>query len=117
MDELLSFRDLINELERARWRMGEVDGQAAASKVTELAERGKKLKERGEKEKKEKAKDTNEVAKAKSEDKPEKKKSDAPPIKVSASLARRTATAATDSRNTLKSWFSFYDGYQPDFSW
>jgi uncharacterized protein (DUF885 family) len=117
MDELLSFRDLINELERARWRMTSVDGQAAASKVSELAEQVKKLKERVEKGKKEKAKDTNELAKAKSDDQSARKKSDAPPIKVSPTLARRTANAVNDLKGTLKSWYSFYDGYQPDFSW
>lgn len=116
MDELLSFRDLINDLERARWKMGEVDGQAAASKVTELAEQVKKLKERVEKGKKDKPKETNDVAKAKPDDAAEKKKSE-PPLKVSPALARRTANAVNDLKGTLKAWFTFYDGYQPDFSW
>ncbi len=119
MDELLAFRDIINELEHARGQMRAVDGQAAASKVSDLAEQVKKFKERVEKGKKDKPKDTNEIAKAKSDDseKAEKKKSEVQPLKVSPALARRTANAIGDLRNALKNWFSFYDGYQPDFSW
>ncbi|HMJ89631.1 MAG TPA: DUF885 family protein [Candidatus Acidoferrum sp.] len=116
MDELLTFRDAIHELERARWQMREVDGQAAASKVSELADQVKKLRERLEKGKK--AKDTNDVAKAKPQDSDkDSTKTDAPPLKPSPALARRTANAVGDLRSSLKSWFSFYDGYQPEFSW
>jgi uncharacterized protein (DUF885 family) len=42
---------------------------------------------------------------------------DQPPIKLSPVLAFRAASAIKDLRGTLKTWFSFYDGYQPDFSW
>src|ERR1043166_6836570 len=49
MEELLSFRSAIQELETARWRMEPLNAQAAATKVSELAERVKKLKERVEK--------------------------------------------------------------------
>jgi uncharacterized protein (DUF885 family) len=113
MDALLGFRGVIHELERDRWLMKTVDSQAAATKVTELADQVKKLRERVEKGKKEKPKETNDVAKAKSD----KKSDDAPPLKPSPSLARRTARAVDDLRGTLKAWFSFYDGYQPEFSW
>jgi uncharacterized protein (DUF885 family) len=116
MDELLSFRAAIQELEAARWRLKPVDAQAAASRVTEVAERVRKLKERVEKGKKakdEKKSETNQVATAKdTKDKPE----DAP-LKVSPAVARRTASAVNELRGTLKTWFTFYDGYQPDFSW
>jgi uncharacterized protein (DUF885 family) len=115
MDALLSFRGIIHELEQSRWTMKSVDSQAAATKVTELTEQVKKLRERVEKGKKEK-KETNDVAKAKS-DKADKKPDEAAALKVSPSLARRTARAVDDLRNTLKAWFSFYDGYQPEFSW
>src|SRR6185436_16671346 len=40
-----------------------------------------------------------------------------PPLKVSPTLARRAAAAAGEIRSTLRTWFGFYDGYQPDFSW
>lgn len=114
MDKLLSFRTPIQELEAARWRMKSLDAQAAATQVSELAERVKKLKERVEKGKKAKAEKTNETA-APSVN--EKEKPEEAPLKVSPALARRTASAASDVRNTLKNWYSFYDGYQPDFSW
>ena len=118
MEELLSFRGTIHELEAARWRMENIDAQAVASKVTEIAERAKKLKERVEKGKKakdeKKSEKTNETASASSS---KETKSDETPLKVSAVLARRSAIAIAELRNTLKAWYSFYDGYQPDFSW
>jgi hypothetical protein len=117
MEELLSFRSAIQELEAARWRMEPVDGQIAASKITQVAERVKKLKERVEKGKKSKdeKKNTNDTASASAPK--DEAKTNEPPLKVSASLARRAASAINDVRGTLKTWYSFYDGYQPDFSW
>jgi uncharacterized protein (DUF885 family) len=119
MEELLSFRSTVHELEAARWQMSEVDPQAAATRVAQLADQVKKLKERVEKGKK-----------AKDEKKPEQtndtktaaattdsKKTEEAALKVSPTLARRAANAITEIRGTLKSWYSFYDGYQPDFSW
>lgn len=118
MEELLSFRGPIQELEAARWRMQPLDAQSAATKVSELAERVKKLKDRVEKGKKakEKADKTNETASASAPKEKEDKPSE-PPLKVSPSLARRAANAIGEVRGTLKTWYSFYDGYQPDFSW
>ena len=118
MEELLSFRGAIEALEAARWRMQPVDPQSAASSVTELAERVKKLKERVEKGKKSKddKKATNETASAASPKESESKTNE-PPLKVSPSLARRAANAISEVRGTLKTWYSFYDGYEPSFSW
>ena len=118
MDELLSFRGTIHELEAARWKMAPLDPQAAAAKVSDLATRVKKLKERVEKGKKKddkKSDKTNETASASAAAK--KEKSDEPPLKVSPAGARRAASAINEVRNTFKGWYSFYDGYQPDFSW
>jgi hypothetical protein len=116
MEELLSFRGTIQELEMARWRMEPLHAQSAATKISELAERVKKLKERVEKgKKKEKADKTNETASASAKEKNDKPSE--PPLKLSPSLARRAASAIGDVRGTLKTWYSFYDGYQPDFSW
>jgi len=135
MDELLAFRGPLQELEQARWRMEPVDGQAAATKISALAEQVKKLQKRVENVKKSKGDAKSKEAKAtKSADDTEAAKSDAsaastekekpepgkkeePPIKISASLALRAASAVGEIRGTLKSWFTFYDGYQPDFSW
>ena len=119
MDELLSFRSTIQELEAARWRMEPLDSQAAATKISELAEQVKKLKERVEKGKKKdekKSDKTNETAIA-SSPKDSNDKTNEPPLHVSPSLARRAANAIGEVRGTLKNWYSFYDGYQPDFSW
>ena len=135
MDELLAFRGPLQELEQARWRMQPVDGQSAATKISALAEQVKKLQKRIEKPQKAKSEEkSNEPLKAKADDsskasnsdappesaeheKPASKKPDDSPLKVSPALARRTASAVTDIRGTLKNWFSFYDGYQPDYSW
>jgi uncharacterized protein (DUF885 family) len=120
MEELLSFRSVIQELEAARWRMETIDAQVAATKVSEVADQVKKLKgrvEKGKKSKEEKKSDkTNETTSTPSP-KESKDKPDEAPLKVSALLARRAANAITEVRGTLKTWYSFYDGYQPDFSW
>jgi uncharacterized protein (DUF885 family) len=126
MDELLSFRGPLQELERARWRMEPIDAQASATTITTLAEQVKKLKERVEKGKKDKdkSKESKTASGAEDETKTESsketkdaKKKEIIPLKVSPSLAKRTAAAVDDLKRTLKNWFSFYDGYQPDFSW
>ena len=118
MDELLSFRGAIHELEMARWSRKPVDAQSAATKISHVAEQVKKLKERVEKGKKgrddKKPAATNEVASASHD---AKEKSDVTPLKVSPVVARRTANAVTEIRSTLKSWYSFYDGSQPEFTW
>ena len=90
MDQLLKFRGAIHELEQARWRGGAVDSQSAASKVNEIANQAKQLKEQADK--------------AKKEERP------------SAALALRVAGATGELRGTLKRWFDFYNGSQPDFA-
>jgi len=121
MEELLSFRAPIQKLERSRWRMENVDAQAAAAEISTLPDKLKKLRERLEKGKKQKDEakaDRSKDEKPKTEeiaDKP--KKEEVVPLKLSPSLARRSAAAVSEVRGTLKAWFTFYDGYQPDFSW
>ena len=119
MDELLSFRAPVQELEAARWRLKSFSAQDAAEKISALAEQVKKLKERVEKGKKAKADKTNDTATASEpkEKKEAKEKVEEPPIKVSPALGRRAASAVNDVKNTLRSWYTFYEGYQPDFSW
>jgi hypothetical protein len=120
MEELLSFRDSVHQLEAARWRRDPVDPQTAATKVSQIAEQAKKLKERVEKGKKakdeKKADKTNETASA-SSPKDSKGKAEVVPLKVSPVVARRAANAINDVRNTLKAWYSFYEGYEPTFTW
>lgn len=119
MDELLSFRGPVQELEAARWRLKSFEAQEAAAKVSALAEQVKKLKERVEKGKKAKSDKTNDTAAAKEpkETKETKEKPEDSPIKVSPALGRRAASAVNDVKGTLRSWYTFYEGYQPDFSW
>jgi uncharacterized protein (DUF885 family) len=118
MDELLSFRGPVQELEAARWRLKSFEAQAAAAKVSALAEQVKKLKERVEKGKKAKSDKTNDVASTKEKEvKESKDKPEEPSIKVSPALSRRAAAAVNDVKNTLRNWYTFYEGYQPDFSW
>ena len=126
MEELLPFRKSLQDLEQARWRMEPVEGQTSASAVAAIAEQVKKLRKRAEARKKEKE----EKKKASTESKGEKSEGDSTSkdagdnkseagsaLKIPPSLAKRTASAVGELRGTLKTWFSFYDGYQPDFSW
>src|SRR4051812_33008608 len=142
MEELLGFRGPIQKLERARWRMEAVDSQAAAAEISVLPDKVKKLRERLEKGKKQKDENKSkaskkesttalasditkpeenaETEKSKSSDSAENekpKKDEIVPLKLSPQLARRTAAAVNEVRGSLKNWFTFYDGYQPDFSW
>lgn len=111
MEELLAFRGVIADLEQARWRGAPVNGEAAATKVNGITKQVKQLRERVEKGSKKKAAD------AKENNVGEKKNDDAPPLKVSSSLALRAANAVNDLRGAFKKWFAFHDGFQPDFSW
>ena len=130
MDELLAFRGPLQELEMARWKMRPVDGREAAGTIAALAEQVKALQKRVQKAKagkpdhkanrREKAEDETKSA---SDAPPESAEHEKPaktepaPIRISPTLARRAASAVSDLRGTLKTWFSFYDGYQPDFTW
>ena len=87
---LLPFRTTIHELETARRHWGVLDGQAAASKVAELAAAVKQVREHL----------------PKPGGKP-----------VSAAVALRAAGTVHELQEVLKRWYSFYDGYQPDFAW
>ncbi len=114
MDPLLSFRRPVQDLELARWRMAPLDPAAVSDQV-------KKLRERIEKGRKsEPAKNApagpEAPAKPAGAGPPENAK-DAEPLRVSALLARRAASAVDELRGTLRTWFSFYDGYDPGFSW
>ena len=120
MEELLAFRGTIHQFEAARARRETLDPQSAATKIAGVADQVKKLKDRVEKGKKskdeKKSEKTNETASASGEKRAQ-EKVEVTPLKVSPVLARRAANAVSEVRNTLKAWYSFYDGYQPDFTW
>ncbi len=119
MDHLLTFRGIVHELEQARWRGEPANAQAAATKLAELTKQAKQIKERVEKGLKAKAAADKPAAESSPKKEParEKKSDDAPAIAVSATLAQRAATTTAELRGSLKKWFGFYDGYQPDFQW
>jgi uncharacterized protein (DUF885 family) len=118
MDDLLAFRGVVYELEQARWRGEPANGQSAATKLADLMKQVKQIRERIEKGIKAKAAAEKTADPASKKEPAEKKKDDgAPAITVSATLAQRAATAVAELRGSLKKWFGFYDGYQPDFQW
>jgi len=93
MNDWLTFREAILELEQTRWRRDSIESQNAANKVAEIARQAKQLKEQSEKAAKEKK------------------------TAVSPALALRAAETVSQLRETLKKWFEFYNGFKPDFSW
>ncbi len=126
MDQSLPFRELVQGLELARWKMGPVDAEAAAAKVAGIPDQVKRVRERIEKGRKESKKadaDKKDEPKADAAKEPAKSESkahtepEAEPLKLTPVVARRAATAVGDIRNTLREWFDFYNGYQPEFSW
>ncbi len=118
MADLIPFREEINALEEARWRLESFDPEAAASRLSRLPDQVKQLRERIEKGKKASSaekKDAQEKPASKEVARP--KKEDPAPIKVGAPLALRTGQAVESLRRSLRTWFTFYDGFTPDFSW
>jgi uncharacterized protein (DUF885 family) len=101
MDPLLPFREPIQALELARWQMGPLDARAAAATVSSLPDMVKKIRER--------------VERGRKDRKPDEAEDDR--LKVSPVVARRAASAVGEVRGTLRDWFEFYNGYQPEFSW
>jgi uncharacterized protein (DUF885 family) len=131
MEELLAWRSPVQELERARWRMQPLNAQSAADLVAKLPDQLKELRkriEKGKKEDKQKTKQpadssnsasTNETSEA-NQAKDSGAATDSEkviPLKVSPLLGKRGAEATDELRGTLRTWYSFYEGYQPDFSW
>jgi len=111
LEPLLSFRSLIYSLEQARWQGKPVNGQAAAAQVNELARILKQLNEQVEKGLK-----TNAVMTA-TNDATAAAATNLPPLTVTPVLAQRAAVAVGQLQVVLKKWFTFYNGYQPNFSW
>ena len=123
----------MQELERARWRMKPLNAQSAADLVAKLPDQLQELRKRVEKGKKEdkhdektkKPADSADGASTNQTSEANPAKDPAPaaetekviPLKASPLLAKRAAEATDELRGTLKTWYSFYEGYQPDFSW
>jgi len=86
----LPFRRMVHELETNRRQWGPLNCQAAAAEVAGLGSTVAQVREHL-------------------------PKPDGKPL--SAAVALRTAGTVHDLQELLKRWYSFYDGYQPNFAW
>lgn len=111
MEELLPFRAALLELESARRRMEPVDPQAAAATLAAFADQIKTVRERVKRE--EQKPTTQPVATQKTAT----QQAANGPLPISAATGQRTAAAVNALRRTLRTWHSFYEGYEPEFSW
>ena len=106
VDELLPFRRVASDLEQARWRGDRIDPAAIAAQLDGIGKAVKDVRERID-------------AGRKKDDagKSEEKKAEAKPLNVEPVRALQAAKTADAIRGTLKRWFEFNNGYQPEFSW
>lgn len=129
------FGETILALEEARWQAAPLDNQEAATKLGDLAKQVKDLRDRvqkankskDDKEKSENAEGASLGATAGSSSSAEDtvgqashgtRESDAvAQLVVSPPLALRAGQAVQGLADVLKRWFTFYQGYQPEFDW
>lgn len=107
---VLPFAQTILELEDARRRMDPIDSPGAAASLTRLykqIEETRKAVEAG----------LAPESKVESAAAAKKKENAGAPIKVKKTLANRAARTVDGLRSTLKSWFEFFNGYDPVFTW
>jgi uncharacterized protein (DUF885 family) len=97
VDPLVPFAKNIIELEDARRRMESVDGSKIAASFTKLA------------------KQIDAIYKAVEAGLKPDAKSDA--IKAKKTVVNRAVTSIVGLRNTLRGWYTFYNGYDPIFTW
>jgi uncharacterized protein (DUF885 family) len=117
MGEFLPFQSEIQALEEARWRLEPLDSQTAAARLSKLPDQIKQLRERIDRGKKEESAKKKPADSKSSEPEKSPPKDSPVPLKPSPSLALRTARAVDSLRRSLTTWFTFYDGFTPDFSW
>ncbi len=127
--ELIPFREQLQALEQARWRLEPIDSEQAAARLARVPDQIKQLRDRldqGKKAQPEEKKNAEAKPGQKSDTDSQKKasgsesKKDSPapaPLKPSPSLALRAARAVGSLRQALRTWFTFYDGFTPEFSW
>ena len=126
LTELIPSRVEIQAFEAARW-LEPVDSEKAAARLSLVPDQVKKLRERIEQGKKAQAGE-HKKTEAKPADKPGNNSNIKPPasesgkgssaaLKLSPALALRAAHAVGSLRESLRTWFTFYDGFTPEFSW
>jgi uncharacterized protein (DUF885 family) len=87
---LIPFRGTIHDLERARRKWNTPDWRTTATKIASIADAAKQAREKL--------------------PKPGSKQ-------LTPAVALRAAGAVRSLQDLLKHWYTFYDGYQPDFAW
>jgi len=98
--EGLPFRASLHQLETGRWRNETVDPRAAATVLDDAARAVREVRRRLDK-----GRDSQDD------------KNPATPLVLSPVIAVRMASVVDALRQSLKEWFSFYDGFVPEFSW
>jgi uncharacterized protein (DUF885 family) len=119
MDRWIAFHKTIDAMEEARWRAAPLDYRATATALGDLAGQVKRLREEVEQTRKAVASEGKPAAvKPAGPGNSDRAKPpiDRPPV-VSPSLALRAGTAVKELQETLKRWYGYYRGYQPDFDW
>ena len=111
IEPLVPFAKIVFELDEARRRMEPVDSPKVATLLTDVGKEIEKQRRalgdgaaKGEE---------NPGSKATVQQQAEKPGS----LKVKKSVANRAVATITSLRNTLRSWFEYYNGYDPIFSW
>lgn len=107
IQSLIPFRMAIEGLEESRRLMRHVDAASSADVVAKIPKQVEQLRERLEAGKK--AKDS-----SKAEDK---NTNSIPWVQPSALWAKRASRTVDELSHSLRQWFEFYDGFQPEFSW
>jgi len=105
MSPLLPFSKTIVELDGSRHRMELPKPQQAAEALTHMVKEISSTREAAEADL---ATDTKPVASKAAEIKP---------LHAGKNVARRAAATVNQLRETLKTWFRYYNGYDPEFTW
>lgn len=113
MEPLIAFGQTLIELAEARRRMEPVDAPKAAELLTAL-------KKQLEQTQKTIAAGLRPAGKPAAEDESkaaEKVEAQVEPVRAKKTVANRAANAVNHLKNTLKNWFTFYNSYDPVFTW
>ena len=102
IEPLLPFATRIIELEEARRRMEPMDSAKTAAVLNDLR---KQVDERR------RAIEVGLRSEARGSD------TNAEPVRVKKTVANRAALALSSLRNNLRNWYTFYNGYDPMFTW
>ena len=116
MEPLIPFAKIIAEFDDGRRRMETVDARHAAELVARIKKQVDETRQAvavGLKPETEAAKGG--AAKPQESARPQEKKTE--PIRTQKFVANRAAAAITTLRNSFKSWYTFYNGYDPMFTW